>query len=409
MKRVSNSWGRMIGVAAALALATSFSAISGAQQASNAVARSANELPDTWFVQFSSPPSADGTDSATLNKDLTAFRAAAATAGIVYTERQSFQTLWNGVSVNASSSEIAKVKSLPGVTAIYPVRKVYLDASRDSSGIDLASAIKMTGADVVQNSLGYTGAGIKVAVMDTGIDYNHPDLGGCFGPGCRVAKGYDFVGDAYDAETNPVPVPDNDPDDCNGHGTHVSGIIGANGAVKGVAPGVTFFAYRVFGCEGSTSDEIMLAAMERAAQGQGRRPEHEHRLLASMAAVADRAGRGPPREAGRRRGGVNRQQRPRRIHPVGSVRGERAGRRRKRNWRGGVRQHNRQPDRVHDLTGRQEDRLQRGRGCAPATYKWEWSPRGDRADYRLRRSIAISRWEPYRQDRVDPPGHLHLL
>lgn len=249
-------------VATVLVVATTFG-IASAQQVPDQVDQSQNELPDTWFVQLSSPPSADGTDAATLNNDLNAFRAAAAAAGIVYSERMSFQTLWNGVSVNASSSQIAKLKSLPGVTAIYPVRKVYLDAKADSSGVDLASAIKMTGADVVQNSLGFTGAGIKVAVMDTGIDYNHPDLGGCFGPGCRVAKGYDFVGDAYDADTNPVPVPDNDPDDCNGHGTHVSGIIGANGVAKGVAPGVTFFAYRVFGCEGSTSDEIMLAAMER--------------------------------------------------------------------------------------------------------------------------------------------------
>ena len=61
---------------------------------------------------------------------------------------------------------------------------------------------------------------------------------------------------------NPTPVPDPDPDDCNGHGTHVSGIIGANGGIDGVAPRVKFHAYRVFGCEGSTTADIMLAAME---------------------------------------------------------------------------------------------------------------------------------------------------
>ncbi|HAX81260.1 MAG TPA: peptidase S8, partial [Actinobacteria bacterium] len=53
-------------------------------------------------------------------------------------------------------------------------------------------------------------------------------------------------------------------DDCQGHGTHVSGIVGANGEVIGVAPDVTFGAYRVFGCDGSTTADIMIAAMERA-------------------------------------------------------------------------------------------------------------------------------------------------
>jgi subtilisin family serine protease len=127
----------------------------------------------------------------------------------------------------------------------------------------------MTGADIAQSDLGYTGTGIKVAVMDTGIDYDHPDLGGCFGPGSRVAFGYDLVGDSFNADDtdpnfDPNPQPDDDPDDCQGHGTHVAGIVGANGEVVGVAPDVTLGAYRVFGCDGSTFSDIMIAAMEMA-------------------------------------------------------------------------------------------------------------------------------------------------
>ncbi len=101
---------------------------------------------------------------------------------------------------------------------------------------------------------------------DIGIDYKHPDLGGCFGPNCRVIAGYDFVGDKFDGVIDPVP--DEDPMDQNGHGTHVAGIVGAKAAgpdgVTGVAPGVKFVALKVFGPDGSTWDDIMLQAMEAA-------------------------------------------------------------------------------------------------------------------------------------------------
>lgn len=83
-----------------------------------------------------------------------------------------------------------------------------------------------------------TGKGIKVGIIDTGVDYMHPALGGCFGENCRVAYGYDFVGDEYIGEN--MPIPDNDPrDTCNGHGTHVAGIIGARDSTlqfTGIAP-----------------------------------------------------------------------------------------------------------------------------------------------------------------------------
>jgi minor extracellular serine protease Vpr len=221
-----------------------------------------NESLKYWFVEFPSAPLADGSSDQQVDGDGSSFRNEAKSEGVRYKERFRFRSLWNGVSVEAKASEIQKIQNLVSVKAVFPVETHSLPPSSPISP-DLATAIQMTGADIAQNELGLTGKGVRVAVMDSGIDYNHPDLGGCFGRRCRVATGYDFVGDAYDAVTNPNPVPDPNPDDCNGHGTHVAGIVGANGKVKGVAPGVTFGAYRVFGCQGSTSDDMMLAAMER--------------------------------------------------------------------------------------------------------------------------------------------------
>ena len=210
-----------------------------------------------WFIQ--------------LDGSVADFRARATASRIAYTERYVYDRIWPGLSVEATPEAATLLGRLRGVEAVYPVLTVARPPVEQASP-ELAFALAMTGADLAQNELGLTGAGVKVAVMDTGIDYDHPDLGGGFGPGFRVVTGHDFVGDGYDAGGSGgdlIPHPDGDPDDCAGHGTHVAGIIGANGdpddgGALGVAPGVTFGAYRVFGCDGSTSADIMLAAMERA-------------------------------------------------------------------------------------------------------------------------------------------------
>jgi Leucine-rich repeat (LRR) protein len=96
------------------------------------------------------------------------------------------------------------------------------------------------------------GYGIRVGIIDTGIDYTHPDLGGCFGAGCKVALGYDFVNG------------DNNPMDDHGHGTHVAGIVAAEGGVVGVAPEATLAAYKVCSAAGSCYYSYIIAALEQA-------------------------------------------------------------------------------------------------------------------------------------------------
>lgn len=261
-------------IATACILAMSVQSALAQQSVSTTEAEGGN----LWFVELTDQPVAAGNNKNNVKASQNRFRKAAQDAEVHFSERRSFDTLFNGFSVEISSAQRAKLMQIPGVKAIYPVEVIHAPTAEVNSGgaaADMATALSMTGANIAQNTLGYKGTGIKVAVMDTGIDIDHPDFGGngsngstAF-PTARIAYGYDFVGDSFNADSsspsyNPVATPDNNPDDCGGHGTHVAGIVGANGAVVGVAPEVTFGAYRVFGCNGSTTADIMVAAMERA-------------------------------------------------------------------------------------------------------------------------------------------------
>ena len=101
--------------------------------------------------------------------------------------------------------------------------------------------------------LGFTGKGIKIGVIDTGINLSHPDF---FNQGetSRFLKGYDFV--------------DNDtvPQDTNGHGTQVTGIIAADGQLKGIAPMAEIFSYRVSSDGESVPSNLIIKAINQAVE-----------------------------------------------------------------------------------------------------------------------------------------------
>lgn len=98
---------------------------------------------------------------------------------------------------------------------------------------------------------GIDGTGIKVAVIDTGVDYTHPDLFG-WGAGGKVVGGYNFIQES------------STPMDTNGHGTQVAGIIAANGNMSGIAPGAVILAYKVSEDGEGVSAELINRAIEMA-------------------------------------------------------------------------------------------------------------------------------------------------
>ena len=227
-------------------------------------------IPGRWLVEVEGEPVLRGGSSAANERAQERVDQRAAAAQIQMEVKDSYVSGWNGMSVQMDDAAVEELRTIEGVTAVYPVLEVEAPEPSDAAPADVYGNA-MTGADIAQNELGLTGEGVTVGVIDSGIDYNHPDLGGSGTddetadfPNDRVVGGYDLVGDAYDAGAGLSPKPDEYPDDCGGHGTHVSGIIGADGEITGVAPDVDLMGYRVFGCEGSSSTDVILEAMERA-------------------------------------------------------------------------------------------------------------------------------------------------
>ncbi|CAJ0835896.1 1007_t:CDS:2 [Entrophospora sp. SA101] len=176
--------------------------------------------------------------------------------GIQYTIRQKLNIL-QAVSIKLNNaSDINTISDLPNVNAVWRVNKYNIRSFFSDD---------VTGASYAKNRLGLTGNGIKVGIIDGGIDYKHPAFGGCFKTaGCRIQFGKDLIGSGNSED----PVADDDPfEPCDGHGTYISGIIGANDSTThftGVAPKAILGVYRVTDCFGDTGDDLIIKAMELA-------------------------------------------------------------------------------------------------------------------------------------------------
>ena len=222
-----------------------------------------------------------------------------------------------GFAVVASNPNVAKVSRLVAKTA------------------EMTSVNALVKSLNVWRNTGNTGKGVTIGIVDTGVDFTHADFGGVGTVAAydaaatqetdpswwqklpkkakaKFAGGYDFAGDAYDGDGTggaEVPRPDNNPLDCNGHGTHVAGIsagygVSASGKTlkakkykkltkkklskldvgPGIAPKSKIFALRVFGCDGSTYLDIPAYDRALDPDGDGDFSDHLDIINASLGA-----------------------------------------------------------------------------------------------------------------------------
>ncbi len=217
-----------------------------------------------------------------------------------------YDTVFVGVSMTLPGIEIEELAKAEEVLRIWPDEVIEIDpivetgSNTDARSVKpntrMINTVPALGVDKLHAD-GITGAGIKVGVLDTGIDYNHPDLASAY-------KGYKFVSDEdlasqtyettlgwdfIDDDADPmettyadyVAANEIEPTmpDINGktfwtsHGTHVSGTIAGNAentsseyATLGVAPGASLYGYRVLGRFGSGTTAATVAGIEKSVE-----------------------------------------------------------------------------------------------------------------------------------------------
>jgi Subtilase family/Domain of unknown function (DUF4397) len=265
----------------------------------------------------------NGLNSQSAHQQITAAQTALISQLAVLNARVLFQTslVYAGVAVTIPADQLERLRALPGVarvTVIPPKLPSVVIPSMPAGALPAVAAVAAT-----------TGRGMRIGIIDRGIDYTHADFGG---PGTPLAylandptwiepgsfptakvEGFDFAGDNYDATAtigSETPVPDADPRECMqpdvhaGRGSNISGLaaglgVAADGTpyhgpygpgtdfstlriAPGVAPEAQLYALKVFGCHGSTA--LLTQAIERAVDpnGDGNSADHLDVVIISV-------------------------------------------------------------------------------------------------------------------------------
>lgn len=194
--------------------------------------------------------------------------------------RYEYTTVFNGLSVEADYADLETIQDLPGVKDAY-VSQVY-QLIEPVNETKLADSVPAIGGDIVKNT-GYTGKGMVVAILDTGLDTSHEAFRNVVNApkfskqdiadklaSDSLRVGNVNVNSIYQSDKIPFAYDyyDNDTNVSGGnsHGTHVAGIVGANrGQVTGVAPDAQLMIMKIFGDDGSGAyDSDIIAALEDA-------------------------------------------------------------------------------------------------------------------------------------------------
>lgn len=206
-----------------------------------------------------------------------------------------YKLVLNGLAIWAPAEVYEKISALRGISRSEKVGTFSRPHAETSEALGLVGP--KTSVNFIGSEQAYAqnlrGEGMKVGIIDTGIDYTHkmflgegtseayknndPAKENPTFPNKKVVGGIDLVGTEYNAASpdsnKRIPLPDLNPLDEAGHGTHVAGTVAGLGdginTYSGVAPAADLYAIKVFGAKGSTSDEVVIAALEYAADPTG--------------------------------------------------------------------------------------------------------------------------------------------